>query len=81
MAIDKKPMVSPERLKQLREQYDKSPMKEKMSFKEFVKDRALSDTNFVPWLYNFEQHEDFNNGLTFIQHDAFDAWVDEFDNY
>lgn len=78
---DKKPMISPERLKQLREQYDQSPMKNKQSFKEYVKGRALSDTSFVPWLYNFEQNEDFNNGITLIQHDAFDAWVDEFDNY
>lgn len=77
--MDKK--ISSEKVAAIKAEYEKSTDKNKKSFKEYLKDKAASDTSFVPWLYDFEQHEDFSNGLTRVPHDAFDAWIDTFDNY
>ena len=72
-----KTTISPQKTAAVRAEYDRSPEKRQKSIQQYVREKASSDSTFVPWLFDFEQNEDFDNGLTMVHRTAFDNWTEE----
>ena len=55
-----------------------------MTREEYARHLKKNDPNFVPWLFNFEQREgrsDLSTGMWRDVDDAFDNWIDIYNNY
>lgn len=76
--------VSEDKTKMMVQKYEADDNKGEMTREEYARHLKKNDPNFVPWLFNFEQREgrsDLSTGMWRDVDDAFDNWIDIYNNY
>lgn len=77
-------LVSHEKTQEMVDRYNNDTEKGDMSRKEYAVHLSKHDPSFIPWLFNFEQREersDLSTGMSRTVLDAFDNWIDIYNNY
>ena len=76
--------VPEEKTQKMVERYESDNDKGDMTREQYARHLYKNDPNFVPWLFNFEQNEgrsDLSTGMWRDVDDAFDNWIDIYNNY
>ncbi len=77
-------LVPEDKTQEMVARYDSDENKGDMTRKDYAIHLSKHDPGFIPWLFDFEQNElrsDLSTGMSRSVNDAFDNWIDIYNNY